>query len=167
MSDLYSEWLVKRETPKYTMAVKLLIFCAMLISFTLSILMLSVIPFIISAGFGVLFYFYATGVNVEYEYIYVNGELDIDVIKNRTRRKKCISFDMAHLEIMAPEDSYLLDSYRNKTCKTYDFTSGVKNAAGRYVIYGTDKNEMIKIIFEPNEKIVNEMRYNSPRKVNL
>lgn len=167
MSDLYSEWLVKRKTPAYTFAVKLLIFAAMMIALSFAILTLNVVIFIAAIAIGVGFYFYSTSVNLEFEYIYVNGELDVDKIMNQARRKRALTFDMNHLEIIAPESSHHLDSYANKTCKTFDFSSGDKDAEGRYVLYGTVKNEMIKVILEPNDRILNDMRMSSPRKVIL
>ena len=168
MGDLYSECIVKRKTPKYTLAIKLLIFLAMCIAITFMVLMVSVIPFIIAVAFGVLYYFYSTSVDLEYEYTFVNGKLDVDKIMNKARRRRLLAFDFNHLEIMAAEKSHLLDSYRQKTCKVYDFTSNNSENADRiYVIYGTDKNEMIKILFEPDEKMLNDMRNNAPRKVNI
>lgn len=167
MGDLYSEWLVKRKTPTYTFAVKLLIFAAMMIALTFAILTLNVVIFIVAIAIGVGFYFYSTSVKLEFEYIYVNGELDIDKIMNQARRKRALTFDMNHLEIIAPEDSHHLDGYNNKTCKAYDFSSGNKDADGRYVLYGTVNNEMIKVILEPNDRILNDMRMSSPRKVIL
>ena len=53
MGDLYSECIVKRKTPVYTIAVKLLLIIATFISLTFMVLMLSVIPFIIAVAFGI------------------------------------------------------------------------------------------------------------------
>ncbi len=168
MGDLYSECIVKRKTPMYTFAIKLLLFVAMCVAVTFMVLMVSVIPFLIAVAIGVLYYFYAASVNLEYEYTFVNGGLDVDKIMNKSRRRKLLTFDFNHLEIMAAENSHLLDSYRQKSCKVYDFTSlNAENADKVYVIYGTDKNEMIKVLFEPDEKMLNDMRNNAPRKVNI
>lgn len=168
MGDLYSECIVKRKTPVYTIAIKLLLIIATFIALTFMVLMLSVIPFLIAVAFGVVYYFYSTGVDLEFEYTFVNGELDIDRIMNKSRRRRALAFDFTHLEIMAREKSHLVDSYRQKSCKTYDFTSlRSENKEKVYVIYGTDKNEMIRILFEPDEKMLNDMRNNAPRKVNI
>ncbi len=168
MGDLYSECIVKRKTPIYTIAIKLFLLIATFIALTFMVLMLSVIPFIIAVAFGIVYYFYATGVDLEFEYTFVNGELDVDKIMNKSRRRRILAFDFSHLEIMARENSHLLDSYRQKNCKTYDFTSlKAENKDKVYVIYGTDKNEMIRILFEPDEKMLNDMRNNAPRKVNI
>ena len=61
---------------------------------------------------------------VEYEYLYVNGELDIDTIYGRVKRKKTASFDLNDLQAAAWEKSHSLDSYRsNPGIQKMDFTS--------------------------------------------
>ena len=41
--------------------------------------------------------------NVEYEYVFVNGDLDIDKIMNKARRKKRMSsVDADQMELLAP-----------------------------------------------------------------
>jgi len=167
MGDLYSEWLVKRKTPAYAFPVKILIFAAMMVALTLAILTFQVLIFIAAIAIGVGFYFFSSSVNLEFEYIYVNGEFDIDKIINQAKRKRALTFDMNHLEIIAPEGSHHLDGYNNKTCKTFDFSSGDKESTGRYIMYGTVKNEMLRVILEPNDRILNDMRMSSPRKVIL
>ncbi|MBQ9765207.1 MAG: hypothetical protein IJW18_03310 [Lachnospiraceae bacterium] len=167
MGDLYSECIVKRETPKYTMAVKLLIMLLMLASVGLIIYTWNFLFFIAAIVLGIVFYFYSTSVEVEYEYAFVNGEVDFDKITNKAKRRRELAFDFARLEIMAPAESHHLDGYKNKTCKLYDFTSAnPENADKVYVMYGTEKNEMIKIMFEPDEKMLTDMKNNAPRKVN-
>lgn len=168
MGDLYSECIVKRKTPIYTMVIKFVLIIAILISLTCMVLMINVIPFLIAVAFGLAYYFYSTGVDLEYEYTFVNGELDIDKIMAKSRRRRELSFDFGHLEIMARNKSHLTDGYREKTCKTYNFTSlNSANDEKVYVIYGTDKNEMIRIYIEPDEKMLNDMRNHAPRKVNI
>lgn len=167
MGDLYSEWLVKRKTPMHATAIKFLLYAVTLIAFVYALIMFSTLGFIVAVAIGVAAYIYSTSINLEFEYIFVNGELDIDKIMNQARRKRALTFDMNHLEIIAPEGSHYLDGYAGKTCKTYDFSSGEKDNGKRYVMYGTEKNEMIRVILEPNDRILNDMRMNSPRKVNM
>ncbi len=40
--------------------------------------------------------------NVEYEYVFVNGDLDIDKIMNKARRKRMFSVDADQMELLAP-----------------------------------------------------------------
>ena len=84
----------------------------------------------------------------------------------KSRRKRCIVVDLENTEIVAPFQSHALDSYKNNKCKEYDFSSHMPEAK-IYVIYATVKNEMARILFEPNERMLNDMRNTAPRKVVL
>ena len=48
------------------------------------------------------------------KYLYVNGELDIDAIYSKQKRKKMGSYDASELEILAPENSHELDSFKDE-----------------------------------------------------
>ena len=61
--------------------------------------------------FHFLLLHYVPKLEVEYEYLYVNGELDIDAIYSKQKRKKMGSYDASELEILAPENSHELDSF--------------------------------------------------------
>ena len=91
--------------------------------------------------------------------------VSIDKIMGKERRKKAASFDLSKLEIVAPTDSYLLDSYKNCN-KVYDFTSleeGVKVYA--LILHGNGGYE--KVLFEPNSEILSAMKDAHPRKINI
>lgn len=166
MSDLYSEWIVKRKAPALAPLGKVLLILLTLLlglsSFT-GILWFMVIP---AALVGYLSYRLFLHWDSEFEYTYVKGELDIDRIMGKSRRKRCIVLDLDHTEIVAPEDSYLLDNYKNQKCKEYDFSSGIADHK-KYVMYATSKNELVRVLFEPSEKMMNDMKNTSPRKVNI
>ena len=48
--------------------------------------------------------------NVEYEYVFVNGDLDIDKIMNKARRKRMFSVDADQMELLAPVGSVELNA---------------------------------------------------------
>ena len=104
---------------------------------------------------------------VEYEYLYVNGELDIDAIYSKQKRKKMGSYDASELEILAPENSHELDSFKNKKdLKLKDYTSLDPHAKCYILVFNKEKGqEMIKV--ELDESILNDLRRIAPRKVNL
>lgn len=166
MSDLYSEWIIKRKKPGWAPFAKaglivLTVFC-FLLSFT-GVLWFMVL---VGAAFGYLTYRLSLEWDLEYEYTFVKGELDIDKIMGKSRRKRCIVVDLDRTEIVAPANSHALDSFKNNKCKEYDFSSHMPEAKP-YVMYATVKNEMARIIFEPNERMLNDMRNTAPRKVVL
>lgn len=165
MSDMYREILVKREMPASKKILKgamiaasaLLIICGLAIwPLLLAGVVLAVVTLIVTPKF-----------DVEYEYLYVNGELDIDAIYSKQKRKRAASYDMAELEILAPENSHALDSYKNnKDMKMQDFTSGSPQAKAYMMVFNSDKTRScVKV--ELDDVIVNDIRRIAPRKVNL
>lgn len=116
--------------------------------------------------FGVLTFFVAPKLDVEYEYLYVNGELDIDAIYSKQKRKRIGSYDVSELEIIAPANSHVLDSYLNKGVKVKDFTSGDEHAKCFIAVYNKEKEKVI-IKVELDETILKDLRRVAPRKVNL
>ncbi len=157
MSDVFVEQLVKREKNKQASIKKgLYIFIA---------LILSVLIFLFVPSFGIFLiplfwmgaYFLIRRENVEYEYIFTSGELDIDKIINQTSRKRMFTIDIREIHIMAKkssESSY--GEFRNFN-KEYDFSSGVENE-NTYVFIFKHEQQLIKISFEPDEKVLKSIR---------
>ena len=77
------------------------------------------------------------------------------------------SYDASELEILAPENSHELDSFKNKKdLKLKDYTSLDPHAKCYILVFNKEKGqEMIKV--ELDESILNDLRRIAPRKVNL
>ena len=102
--------------------------------------------------------------NLEFEYIYYNGELDIDKIVNMQSRKRVFSTNTKDLEVLAPTGSVELHPYQR--LKVMDYST--KNPADKsYEMVTVFKGEMVRVIFNPNEAILNGMKNMAPRKVFL
>lgn len=166
MSDLYSEWIVKRKKPVWAPFAKGGLLTLTVLCFLLSFTGILWFMVLVGAGLGYLTYRLSLEWDLEYEYTFVKGELDIDKIMGKSRRKRCIVVDLERTEIVAPIQSHALDSFQNNKCKEYDFSSHMPEAKP-YVIYATVKNEMARILFEPSERMLNDMRNTAPRKVVL
>ena len=100
--------------------------------------------FLGAVAFGVLSYVvYFRKMKVEYEYTYMDRELRIDRIYNESKRKSMVVLDLNKMEILAKENSYHLDNYKNRTVKEWDFSTGLEDSEDlqTYVLYyeGTDK----------------------------
>lgn len=163
MSEAYVEHLVKRKT---RLSDTLISCCLLGLTIGFAFIGLFVSLFLMAALiFGLLFYFVHARSKVEYEYCYLDKEISIDRITNMARRKKMEKIDMERVEIIAPMCSHQLDSYRNRTGKVLDYSTGyVEQPDKRYMIFydGTRK-----IIFEPNTEMLTAIRNASPRKVFL
>ncbi|MBO5279548.1 MAG: hypothetical protein J6B06_08685 [Lachnospiraceae bacterium] len=163
MSDLYSEWIVKKKSPSWAFAAKvaLVIVTAILVLLSMMGFVILLIPAVVV---GYLTYRLSMNWDLEYEYTFVKGEIDIDKIMAKSRRKRCAVFNMEQAEIIAPEGAHQLDNYKNTPCKTMDFSSGIAENK-KYIMYTSHNNEMVKVILEPSERMLEDMWNTSPRKV--
>lgn len=163
MSESYVELLVKKKkTPKDSILKGL-----MIAGIVILVLIGLVIPLVLIAAIalGVLAYFKMPGLDLEFEYLYVNGELDIDKIMSKVKRKRVGSFDISKAEMVAPVKSHELDYYRqSKDLKVVDCSSG-DDHANVYGMVVKDEKGMKLVLFEPNQEILDDMRRIAPRKV--
>lgn len=111
---------------------------------------------------GVIYFF--PQLNVEYEYIFVDGQMDFDRILGSKKRKRDLRIDFEQVEIMAPEGSHSLDSYKGLNLKTKDFTSRDPEIKPYVIIYRKG-NEGYRIVFEPSDKMIKAIKIKAPRKV--
>lgn len=166
MSDLYGEQLIKT---KSSAGQKIL--CVFLTLGTILLLALGIffMPVILVAGLalGWAAWMAFQRLRVEYEYLYVNGELDIDTIYGRVKRKKTASFDLNDLQAAAWEKSHSLDSYRsNPGIQKMDFTSKRQDSA-RFILVFQKEGKNLWVAIEPDEVMINDMKLKAPRKVFL
>lgn len=99
--------------------------------------------------------------NLEYEYQYYNGDLDIDQIAGRQKRKRMFSIKLREIDIMARTDTAILDGY--KGLKVFDCSSNQGNIT--YTIILEHLGEKVRVVIEPNEEILANIKYYEPRKV--
>ena len=93
MSDLYIELLVKKKKTSTDTLLKVLMIGATVI-FVLGGILFNPIILLLAVVMGVVDYFKLPSLDLEYEYLYVNGELDIDKIMSKQKRKRVGSYDM-------------------------------------------------------------------------
>lgn len=166
MSDLYSELLVKK---KRTAKDNLIKYGLIGLTALLAAAGLFLMPVLLIAAIvvGVVSYFIIPGTDLEFEYLFVNGELDIDKIMAKTKRKKVKTLNLQEADLMAPLNSHRMDYYNgNQKLKVLDFSSGDPEHK-RYAIIMRDGGETCKIIIEPDEALAKNMRNCAPSKVFL
>ncbi len=160
MSDIYTEQLLKKQSSSKDNRIK----------FILIVLTLGVVVMTLGNPFWLLGIFIMIGVdvwvfrslNAEYEYLYINGNLDIDKIMSKSRRKKVFEMEINDLEVMALRGEAELKMYQG--LKAQDYSSGNTNSR-QYEMIVIQNGEKKRIIFEPNDVIVDGMRMLAPRKV--
>lgn len=160
MNDYYTEQLVKQKTKTTSILAKVALIAVTVLSF----LVVLWIPFgiILPVGMIVLDVFLFKRMDLEFEYLYVNGDLDVDKIMARQTRKKVFETNMRDVEVVAPSGSIELQPFQR--VKTYDYSSrtGMNQT---YELVTVKKGHTVKIIFEPNQKILDGMKLLAPRKV--
>ena len=162
MNEAYSEWLVKRKPPVYAIAVKAVMIVLCIIAVFLSLT--TVFGVIVLLVVGALTFFVFQNMNLEYEYLYVNGQLSIDKIMGRARRKQVWEGNMETIQFVAPSDSYMLKDYETSDMKVVDYSSG-QTGVKTYSMISKSGGNTTKVIFEPNERMLHCMRQMHPRKV--
>ena len=160
--DAYAEWLVKRKDPIYAIPVKILMAVLCLVS--LLIAMQTAFGAILLIAVGIAAYFVFINLSVEFEYLVVEGDVSIDRILARSRRKKVLDCKKEEIQIVAPSDSYMLKDYEKTGMKVKDCTSG-RNESKTYALIYQQGADCVKILFEPDEKILRALRHSVPGKL--
>ena len=138
----------------------------LIVALVISILLVFVIPFLAILpviAIVVIGFFWKRWSCLEYEYIYFNGEIDIDRIMGIESRKRVFSTSAKDMEVLAPTGSIELQPFQN--LKVFDYSSNSGNATYELVAKAKDQN--VRVIFEPNDTILQGMKYYAPRKVFL
>ncbi len=154
MGDVFKEQLVKKKFNSKDKLMRALIIAGALVIVAASMF----IPFlqgflliiIVAAAF--LAYYLLSQQNIEYEYIYTNGELDIDCIFNKSKRKRVFSGNVKDFELMAHVDNKNQAGSFGACAETKDFSSGVVGK-DTFAFSTQYKGKLIKVIFEPNEML--------------
>lgn len=163
MNDTYVEVMVKKkDSPLYGVAKVLIwgiaVACLVLGAFGITIL------FVPAIVFGCIAYFALPNLDVEYEYLYLDKEISIDKVLAREKRKHCVTLDLSKMEVMAPENSHELDSYKARNLKIRDFSSRIPEAKS-YMIAYNENDGMVLVKIEPNTEMLKAIKQVFPRKV--
>ena len=104
MSDVYTEILVPKKVTAPDIFVKVILILLTGASIAAGVIVRP--AFLIAAAvFLLLDILLIPRLSVEYEYLYINGELDVDKIFSKSRRKRAAVYTMEQLELMAPAGS--------------------------------------------------------------
>lgn len=163
MNDAYSEWLVKRKTPAYMYALMVLMSIITVVSVLVSGA-IGIIGFVVMVVAGGATYFLHLNLNIEYEYLFSDGELTIDKIMGKSKRKKAWEGKMEDIRFIASSDSATLNDHRVSGSKKLDFSSQVSGNKTYTIIYQS-AGEHFEIVIEPNDKMLQCFRQTAPRKI--
>lgn len=144
MNESYKELLVKKDRGAKETLIRVASVIPTIFLGLFAFLSVNMIFFIIAIAFGVLDYFVFQWTDLEYEYLYLDKEISVDKIMAKTRRKKLTTISVEKIEIMAPEKSHQLDSYRNRQTKVTDVSAG----------HDLPDQKLYWVFYEGNQKIL-------------
>lgn len=141
-------------------AVILIMLC-----FSIQVLQQLGISLLLAVGIVYLVYRLIVSRNVEYEYVVTNGDLDIDKITARRKRKRIFSASCKEFEILAKVSSNSF-SQSVQSLKRIDATSNISSPDAYFATLNY-KGEKTVVIFEPDERMLNNFKIFIPRKMYL
>ncbi len=165
MDNIVIEQLVKHHYTKADNKTRftILIITAVFVLLWLNLPSFPAIVMMVVLTIAIATFFMNFFLNREYEYCFVDGELDIDVIYNKRRRRRVFVGEAAEFEVLAHiGDSEHLDFY--KRFKLRDFSGGIVTN-NTYIFVAAYKGKKFRIAIEPNDRLVEAMRrYIQPQK---
>ncbi len=167
MTDIFCEYLVqKKSASDKAKSLLLKLACGLILLITLFIglfvnpRILSLIPVIwVALIYGTVIL--CRNFYIEYEYAFTNGQLDIDIIKGKSKRKSLVSLACKNIEYMEAYTE-IKPSNRKIIDAIYD-----ERRRGKYYVDFTVEGENLRLLFQPPEKILTNMKKYNPRNVNL
>ena len=164
MSDLYSEFLVKKESTAKDAIVKYGLIVLTVLAAGAGLFINSLL-LVLAIALGVACYFVIPRTDLEYEYLFVNGEFDIDMVMAKSKRKKVMSVNLSEADLIAPLNSHKMDYYNgNSRMKTLDYSSGNPEHK-RFAIIMKAGGENSRIIIEPDDEMAKAIKNSAPSKV--
>jgi hypothetical protein len=107
-----------------------------------------------------------TARNIEYEYLVTNGEIDIDKIIARRKRKRIFSANCKEFDLVAKVNSSEFTPQVQSIKKRLVYSSTLEGESV-YFILMKHKGESTVIFFEPSEKMLQNFRKYIPRNVKI
>lgn len=159
--DAFTEQLItkKKAGKEWAMlALAALLAVVVLAVSVLLFLLLPTFPFLafgvlIGGGYGVFMLYVHQ--NVEFEYIVTNGDIDVDRIVGRRTRKRIVSVAGRKIETFEP---YKAEAVAARHYDRVVMAASSETANGLWIFsYRSKKNGHTVVIFEPNDKVKQEL----------
>lgn len=110
----------------------------------------------------------ARGMSIEYEYAITNTELDIDMIRAKSRRKHITTINLKTIGFFAKKDDPRIKDKMADKIKEY-YLVGNKNSDNIYVteVISKKTNERIRVFIEPDGELIKAIEKANPKAVKL
>ncbi len=165
--DVFVEYLVKKKNGAKEWALWVLIGAGALLLFAVLMylgMLFSAFSMVTTLlAFGALYggYLLITNMNVEYEYIVTNGEMDVDKIIARRRRKRLLTANARSFEKFGP---FKLEEHQNGQYQNRVYACTSPNDPGCfYAVLTHPKLGRTLLVFTPNDRVLNAMKSFIPK----
>jgi hypothetical protein len=165
--DNFSEQLVKRQPTSSDSIKKVLIYgggilltvILLVVSFVTMGSIISMFGFVLAAAAGYGTYFLGQSTYVEYEYTFTNGELDIDKIIAKKKRRPLISAETRKFTAFGRYDENIPET----SDMTIIFASDNVAAHEYYADFESETYGKARLVFAPDEVMLENIKRALPR----
>ena len=169
--DIFTEQIVKRKFSGKDWAIAagtvllamVLIYIGVFILLPLTMMPLIAVLVIAGSIYGV--YWVVSSRNLEFEYSVTNGDLTVDKIINKKRRKRVVSFDVHNTEEMGKYDANRMAQRQvDKQLMAGESETG---EGDWFILARTPKYGRTLLVFSPNENVLNGIKAGLPRQMRI
>lgn len=170
--DSFIEYMIKQKKKGSVIAKQLLVvFAAVLLSLALTVVFLilpqAALSFWPLCVAGVIYAAYRiiASFDVEFEYILTNGELDVDKITNKKKRKRLITIhSKSFIAFGKVEDGTCSSQNDGEFAKVIDASANSATYDDYYAVFFKN-GQKVKLIFNPTQKMIDVFKIYAPRVV--
>ena len=165
--DVVVEYMVQKKSTAKDLLLKLSVAAGSLLLLFIALLLSQVSPFLTAFGLiiciGVVYfaYRYIASLDVEYEYTIVNGEMDIDKIIARRKRKRLLTVKLTSFEQFGkfrPSDHEQVE-YDSRVYSCED----PKGENAWYAVFSHRELGNTLLVFTPNDRMMEALNVYVPR----
>lgn len=157
--DTFVEELIARRSTFVTALLKIgIVLLAIIIASAVFIFVSFIFP-VTLAVVCVAAYFGVKMLNVEYEYAFTSGDLDVDKIIGKRRRKRVLETSTKQIQVMAPYTREFESEVRNYQVVAQKDFSASRRASGRwFFILENEQGQYEFVVFQPSARMRRAMK---------
>lgn len=150
---------VKRKSIKDFAIIFFSIIAAFIIAaiiFLIALPFLGMIAFLLLAGMGYGLWWLLTSLNIEYEYSVTNGDIDIDQITAKRKRKRIVSVSGAKIESLEPfnQQEYVAKRFDRRVIAA----PSLEDPDLWCFSYRSKKNGHTLVVFQPEQRVLEALK---------
>lgn len=169
--DYFSECIIKKKKTAQDVMSVIITIMVTLMAFYGILLQFLAVKFIILIPVEIAVIVYSvyriiSSMNVEFEYSVTNGDLDIDKVISKKRRKKFARLKLRDIEYFAPfGDEHIKVAEDQSIKKIIDASSSIDAPRLHFAVYYNNGEKMC-LLFEPTDEMIENFSHYIPRALN-